>query len=186
MPPWASAILREVCGLVLGVPAWLHGEKRFEGIDFEHFSAKEKESFSALLREVKKLLSTEIKMNGAPDWLVDLTNRKAQWRAEKTANPAKKQKEVVEGDGQLGAGSGAEAAPPQANLLAGAAAATEAAVGPALAGSGAEAAPPQANLLAGTAAAKEAGVAAGPALAGSGAETAPLQGDLLAAKDPSF
>ena len=105
-------------------------------------------------------------MNDNPSWLVDLTTRKAQWKAEK-AHPAKKQR--VEGDGQLGT-----------------AAATEAAVGPALAGSGAETAPPQANLLAGTAAAKEAGVAAGPALAGSGAETAPLQGDLLAAKDPSF
>ena len=135
-------------------------------------------------------------MNGNPSWLVDLTTRKAQWKAEK-AHPAKKQR--VQGDGQLGtvaakeaavgpalAGSGAETAPPQANLPAGAAAATEAAVGPALAGSGAETAPPLANLPAGTAAAKEAGVAAGPALAGSGAETAPLQGDLLAAKDPSF
>ena len=82
----------------------------------------------ALIREVKTLLSTDIKMNGIPVWLVDLTTRKAQWKAEKT-HPAKKQR--VEGDGQLGT-----------------AAAKEAAVGPALAGSGAQTAPLQGDLLA--------------------------------------
>ena len=174
LPLWASAILRETCGLVFGVLEWQRGDKRFEGIDFDTFTAKDKESFTAFLRDVQKLLGTEIKMNGKPGWLNELTALKDQWKKEKAANPSKRHKS--EGDGKLGTAAANAASGAGTAQLAGAAAATEAAVGP-VAASGA---PPQASLLAGAAAATEAAV--GPALAASGAlsQTAPPQASLPA------
>ena len=89
LPIWASALLRETCGLAFGVPAWQRGETRWDGIDFGAFTAKDKESFSAVLRHVRKMLATEVKINGAPAWLEALLEKKTAWKAER-AVPAKR------------------------------------------------------------------------------------------------
>ena len=77
LPTWASDILRETCGVCFGVPTWLRGEKRFEEINFETFTAKDKDHFAGLIRNVKKVLATEIKLNGAPVWPANLNERRA-------------------------------------------------------------------------------------------------------------
>jgi hypothetical protein len=89
LPIWASALLRETCGLAFGVSAWQRGEARWEGIDFPAFTAKDKESFSLVLRHVRKMLATEIK--GAPTWLDDLLKKKNAWKTEKSPGPRSSQ-----------------------------------------------------------------------------------------------
>ena len=59
---------------------------RFDGVDFESFTAEEKESLMALIKNAKKLLETEIKVNGTPGWLTDL-GKKVKWRKKGIAEP---------------------------------------------------------------------------------------------------
>ena len=80
MPFWASAIMRETCGLLYGAIVWQLGAKRFDGIDFEALVAKDKDSLMTLTKNVRKLLEAEIKHNGAPVWLLDLEEKKREWR----------------------------------------------------------------------------------------------------------
>ena len=54
LPLWASAILRETCGLLWGVAHWQLGERCFEGIEFDALLAKDKENCSTLIKNVKK------------------------------------------------------------------------------------------------------------------------------------
>ena len=84
LPEWASCILRETCGSVHGVSSWNLGDEAFAGkINTSSFVAKDKEAFGTLVKSVRKLVATEIRVNGIPAWLGELNKMKDELKKKK-------------------------------------------------------------------------------------------------------